>query len=117
MQADLQQQLSLVRGLQKDSQRYQQLLQLYEDLRTKAMLQDALYGTAAECCAPSHRRYAVAVAAAVGRWRHALVVKDVASANVRFSTSYSTELSRTARYALHPRCFCCSRSLIVGYVR
>lgn len=86
LQADLQQQLSLVRGLQHDSQQQQLLLQLYDELRTKAMLQEALYGTAGDCCTPSNKRFAAAVAAATGRWRNALVVKDTATANVRRTT-------------------------------
>ncbi|KAL8433392.1 hypothetical protein ACSSS7_003947 [Eimeria intestinalis] len=81
LQEDLKQQLSLVRGLQHDSQQQQQLLQLYEDLRSKAQLQDTLFGTAGECCAPSNKRFSAAVAAAVGRWKHALITKDVATAN------------------------------------
>lgn len=83
LQEDLKQQLSLVRGLQHDSQQHQLLQQLYDELRTKASLQDALYGTAASCCVPSNKRFAAAVAAAVGRWKNALVVRDVSTAAVR----------------------------------
>lgn len=82
LQEDLKQQLSLVRGLQHDSQQQQQLLQLFDELRVKAMLHDAVYGAVADCCTPSNKRFALAVAAAIGRWKNALVVKNVASANV-----------------------------------
>ncbi|XP_026193760.1 structural maintenance of chromosomes protein 1A [Cyclospora cayetanensis] len=92
LQKDLQEQLALVRGLQHDSNQHQQLLQVYEDLRTKAMLQDSLYGTAGECCSPSNKRFALAVAAAVGRWRNALVVKNVATANAAIQHLRSNRL-------------------------
>ncbi|KAL8432916.1 hypothetical protein Efla_006717 [Eimeria flavescens] len=81
LQEDLKQQLALVRGLQHDSQLQQQLFHLHEELRTKAMLQDKLYGTAGECCSPANKRFAAAIAAALGRWKNALIVKDVSTAN------------------------------------
>lgn len=99
LQGELQQQLSLVRGLKHDSQQQQQLLQVYEDLRTKAMLHEAVHGTAGECCMPSNKRFAAAVFAAVGRWRNALVVKDVATATVRshsYKRSVATETNSRA---------------------
>ncbi|KAL8272085.1 hypothetical protein Esti_004020 [Eimeria stiedai] len=81
LQEDLKQQLSLVRGLQHDSQQQQQLMHVYEELRSKALLQGSLFGTAGGCCAPSSKRFAAAIAAAVGRWKNALITKDVATAN------------------------------------
>lgn len=85
LQEMLHQQLALTRGLQAESHQQQQTNALLENLRRNSGL-SGVFGQTAELLSPNNRRYAAAIAAALGRWSSAVLVKDASTAHVKLTS-------------------------------